>query len=74
MCSRCLLRILERPVAAAEHLAARPGKYSTRIVAQQPYAWVPFSVRSEITPPTAIAAWGERLLARPRAAATRPEK
>jgi glutathione S-transferase len=28
----------------------------------------------EITPPTAIAAWSERLLARPSAVATRPEK
>jgi hypothetical protein len=28
----------------------------------------------EITPPTAVAAWSERLLARPSAVATRPEK
>jgi hypothetical protein len=28
----------------------------------------------EIIPPTAVAAWSERLLARPSAVATRPEK
>jgi glutathione S-transferase len=60
----------------SQHLAGR-----TYLVAEQlslaDICYIPFLEflpLMEITPPTAIAAWSERLLARPSAVATRPEK
>jgi glutathione S-transferase len=60
----------------SQHLAAR-----TYLVAEQfslaDVCYIPFLEflpLMEITPPSAVAAWSERLLARPSAVATRPEK
>jgi glutathione S-transferase len=59
-----------------QHLAARTylvaEQFSLADICYTPF--LEFLPLMEITPPTAVAAWGERLLARPSAAATRPEK
>jgi glutathione S-transferase len=59
-----------------QHLAGRTylvaEQFSLADICYTPF--LEFLPLMEITPPTAIAAWGERLLARPSAAATKPEK
>jgi glutathione S-transferase len=60
----------------SQHLAARTylvaEQFSLADICYTPF--LEFLPLMEITPPTAIGAWAERLLARQSAAATRPEK
>jgi glutathione S-transferase len=62
--------ILSQHLAARTYLAAE--QFSLADVCYMPF--LEFLPMMEITPPTAVAAWSERLLARPSAIATRPEK
>ena len=62
--------ILSQHLAARTYLAAE--QFSLADVCYMPF--LEFLPLMEITPPTAVAAWSERLLARPSAIATRPEK
>ena len=62
--------ILSQHLAPRTYLAAE--QFSLADVCYMPF--LEFLPLMEITPPTAVAAWSERLLARPSAIATRPEK
>ena len=62
--------ILSQHLAAKTFLVAE--QFSLADICYMPF--LEFLPLMEITPPTAVAAWSERLLARPSAIATRPEK
>jgi glutathione S-transferase len=62
--------LLDKHLAGRTYLAAE--QFSLADVCYMPF--LEFLSLMEITPPTAIAAWSERLLARPSVVATRPEK
>ena len=62
--------ILSQHLAARTYLVAE--QFSLADICYMPF--LEFLPLMEITPPTAVAAWSERLLARPSAIATRPEK
>jgi glutathione S-transferase len=62
--------ILDKHLANKTYLVAE--QFSLADVCYIPF--LEFLPLMEITPPAAVAAWTERLLARPSAAATRPEK
>jgi len=64
------LAILDKQLAGKTHLVGE--QYSLAEVCYAPF--LEFLPLMEIVPPTAVAAWSERLLARPSAVATRPEK
>jgi glutathione S-transferase len=64
------LAILDQHLAARTYLVAE--QFSLADICYTPF--LEFLLLMEITPPAAVAAWGERLLARPSAAATKPEK
>jgi glutathione S-transferase len=64
------LAILDQHLAAKTYLVAE--QFSLADVCYMPF--LEFLPLMEITPPIAVAAWSERLLSRPSAVATRPEK
>ena len=64
------LAILDQHLAAKTYLVAE--QFSLADVCYTPF--LEFLPLMEITPPTAVAAWSERLLSRPSAVTTRPEK
>jgi glutathione S-transferase len=64
------LAILDTHLADKTYLVAE--QFSLADVCYAPF--LEFLPLMEITPPTAVAAWSERLLARPSVVATRPEK
>jgi glutathione S-transferase len=64
------LAILAQHLAAKSYLVAE--QFSLADVCYVPF--LEFFPLMEITPPTAVAAWSERLLSRPSAVTTRPEK
>jgi len=64
------LAILDQHLAAKTYLVAE--QFSLADVCYMPF--LEFLPLMEISPPTAIAAWSERLLSRPSAVTTRPEK
>ncbi len=64
------LATLDKHLAGKTYLVA--DQFSLADVCYMPF--LDFLPLMEITPPTAVAAWSQRLLARPSAAATRPEK
>jgi len=64
------LAILDRHLAGKTYLVAE--QFSLADVCYAPF--LEFLPLMEIAPPPAVAAWSERLLARPSAVATRPEK
>ena len=64
------LAILDKQLAGKTYLVAE--QFSLVEVCYTPF--LHFLPLMEITPPTGVAAWSERLLARPSAVATRPEK
>lgn len=64
------LVILEQDLGDAEYLVG--GRFSLADIAYLPF--LEFLPLMEIAPPPRIAAWRERLLARPSAVATRPAK
>jgi glutathione S-transferase len=64
------LAILDQHLAAKTYVVAE--QFSLADVCYVPF--LEFLPLMEITPPTAVAAWSERLLTRPSAVSTRPEK
>ncbi len=64
------LAILDKHLADKAYLVAE--QFSLADVCYAPF--LEFLPLMEIAPPSAVAAWSERLLARPSAVATRPEK
>jgi glutathione S-transferase len=64
------LAIVDRQLAGRTYLVAE--KFSLADLCYMPF--LEFLPIMEIVPPSNVAAWSERLLARPSAAATRPEK
>jgi len=64
------LAILDQHLAAKTYLVAE--QFSLADVCYMPF--LEFLPLMEISPPAAIAAWSERLLSRPSAVTTRPEK
>jgi glutathione S-transferase len=64
------LAILDKHLAGRTYLVAE--QFSLADVCYAPF--VEFMPLMEIAPPPAVAAWSERLLARPSAVATRPDK
>lgn len=62
--------ILERHLAGRSYLVAE--QFSLAELCYVPF--LEFLALMEITPPSAVAAWSERLLARPSAVATRPRQ
>ena len=64
------LAILDKHLAGKIYLVAE--QFSLADVCYMPF--LEFLPLMEIAPPTAVAAWSQRLLARPSAATTRPEK
>jgi glutathione S-transferase len=64
------LAILDKHLADKTYLVGE--QFSLADVCYMPF--LEFLPLMEIAPPTAVAAWSQRLLARPSAAATRPEK
>jgi glutathione S-transferase len=64
------LAILDKLLAGRTYLVAE--QFSLADVCYMPF--LDFLPLMEIVPPTAVAAWSERLLARPSSVATRPEK
>ena len=64
------LAILDNHLAHKTYLVAE--QFSLADVCYMPF--LEFLPLMEIAPPAAVAAWSQRLLARPSAAATRPEK
>ena len=64
------LAILDKHLAGKTYLVAE--QFSLADVCYMPF--LEFLPLMEIAPPTAVAAWSQRLLARPSAATTRPEK
>ena len=62
--------ILDKQLAGKTYLVAE--QFSLAEVCYTPF--LEFLPLMEITPPGAVAAWSERLLARPSAVSTRPEK
>ena len=64
------LAILDKQLAEKTYLVAE--QFSLADVCYAPF--LEFLPLMEITPPAAVAAWSDRLLARPSAVATRPEK
>ena len=64
------LAILDKHLSGKTYLVAE--QFSLADVCYMPF--LEFLPLMEIAPPTAVAAWSQRLLARPSAAATRPEK
>ena len=64
------LAILDKQLAGKKYLAAE--QFSLAEVCYAPF--VEFLPLMEIAPPGAVAAWSERLLARPSAVSTRPQK
>jgi glutathione S-transferase len=64
------LAILDKQLAGKTYLVAE--QFSLADVCYAPF--LEFLPLMEIAPPKAVAAWSERLLARPSVVATRPEK
>jgi glutathione S-transferase len=64
------LAIVDKQLAGKTYLAAE--EFSLADLCYLPF--LEFLPLMEIAPPSHVAAWSERLLARPSAAATRPEK
>ena len=66
---REFFRILERELSGREYLVA--GQFTLAEIAYAPF--LQFLALMEITPQPAVAAWAQRILARPSARATVPE-
>ena len=64
------LAILDQHLAAKTYLVAE--QFSLADVCYMPF--LEFLLLMEITPPTAVSGWSKRLLSRPSAVTTRPEK
>ncbi len=64
------LLILDKQLAGKTYLVAE--QFSLAEVCYMPF--LDFLPLMEISPPPAVASWSQRLLARPSAVATRPEK